>query len=128
MPPPPLLQDKQSETGTMEWNQLANPTLPGQSGNAFAHAPVGQAAFLPNQQLAADSGYTEMGTSTGAQYVPPELAQLFAGFDTGAAAAPRMEGDLADSDILATMTAMPISGTGDAAWATNDWFEALWRT
>lgn len=36
--------------------------------------------------------------------------------------------DGGDTDLLYAMAAMPTSGVGDAAWASNDWFEDLWQT
>lgn len=61
--------------------------------------------------------------------IPPDLAQFFAGFgNQDHSGAMQQQGEaLAEADMLANMAAMPITGVGDAAWATNDWFEALWR-
>lgn len=68
-------------------------------------------------------------TNLTAPMIPPDLAQLFAGFASqdGSGAMEQQGETLAEPDLLANMAAMPISGIGDAAWASNDWFEALWR-
>ena len=92
---------------------------------------------LPNQNFPGSSN--SFGTSSNAMdhtsggnfnapVVPPELAHFFAGVDTNNMNDVNNQVDMADNDLLANMAAMPITGVGDAAWAQNDWFEALWRT
>lgn len=91
------------------------------TGNTSEFLPAGSASSNVN------FAYPESGGSVAA--IPPDLAQFFAGFENqDHSGAMQQQGEaLAEADMLANMAAMPITGVGDAAWATNDWFEALWR-